>query len=235
MRWVNELIDRHGRDHWCIYADADEALIFPDCEDLTLHDLVGYLEARGFEAMLAPMLDMFPENRDRPEGTLAFERMQAAYRFLDNDLRYYGHPICPYKEIYGGVRRRLTGGFQLMNKVPLISGRAGIRFLMSSHQITPAKIADVTGAMLHYHMLYAMQPEFEATFHDWLNRREIPSHAMERLRCRNLLSALSAGQNLKGADSLELESTAALVEAGLLSVGPEYLAFLSGKKSQCNC
>jgi hypothetical protein len=36
MRWVNELIDRHGRRNRCLFVDADEALVFPGYEDVML-------------------------------------------------------------------------------------------------------------------------------------------------------------------------------------------------------
>src|SRR5262249_44928532 len=29
VRWINEVIDRHGRKNWCLYLDADEAFVFP--------------------------------------------------------------------------------------------------------------------------------------------------------------------------------------------------------------
>jgi hypothetical protein len=68
MRWVNELIDRHGRRNWCLFVDADEALVSPGYEDVILRQLIEYLNENGYEAMLARLLDMYPGNNPNREG-----------------------------------------------------------------------------------------------------------------------------------------------------------------------
>lgn len=221
MRWVNELVDRHGRHGWCLHVDADEAFIFPGGERSDLKQFTEYLDSSGYEAVLAPLLDMFPSVVST-EGSSDFQALQAPYVFLDNSLRSYPSAICPYQEIFGGVRRRLFGGFQLLNKVPLINGAAGIRFLMSSHRVTSARMADVTGALLHYHLVYILRSEYRALLAEAIERREFPSNSLERLRSQILAEKLLSSASLLGESSIRFESTDQLVELGLMQTSPKF-------------
>jgi thioredoxin-like negative regulator of GroEL len=218
MRWINELIDRHGQANWCLHVDADEALIFPGYEHSTLHDLTERLASDSSEAMLAPMIDMYPQTPVSEIGNSA-ERMQESYNFFDNDLWSQGYSICPYREIYGGVRRRLFEGYQLLNKVPLINGAAGVRFLLSSHRTTPAKLGRVTGALLHYHLFYILQPEHREKLDEAIDHRQFPSNSLERLRSRDLLPVIARAGSLLGPNSVALQSSAQLGRLGILNDG----------------
>jgi thioredoxin-like negative regulator of GroEL len=209
MRWINELIDRHGRQNWCLHVDADEAFVFPGQEGLGLRKLIEYLNWKGYEAALAVMLDMYPATVDRTSRT-DLETMQSSYAYYDTKYFVHGSPICPYREIFGGVRRRLFRGYQLANKVPLINGKAGIRFLLSSHRITPAKLADFTAGLKHYHLAYALQPEYRPLFDEAIQRREFPSNSLERLRCRELWTS-STSDSLLAEQSARFESSEQLL------------------------
>jgi thioredoxin-like negative regulator of GroEL len=211
-RWVNELIDRHGRQNWCLYVDADEALVFPGYEGFGLRKLIDYLDWKGCEAMLAVMLDMYPAVVDKaPQGGL--ETVQASYTYFDDRHFVHGSPVCPYREVFGGVRRRLFKGYQLANKVPLINGAAGVKFLLSSHRITPAKLAGITGGLLHYHLLYALQPEYLPLFNEAIERREFPRNSLERLRCRELLRSATP-DTLLAEESVRFETSEQLLALG---------------------
>jgi len=217
VRWINGLIDKHGRQNWCVYVDADEALVFPNSETASLRDLTDLLSAGGHEAMFAPLLDMYPASI--VPDVQDIERLQSSYCYFDGNLHVQPQPVCPYKEVYGGVRRRLFEGYQWLNKVPLINGSAGIRFLISTHRITPAKIADVTGALLHYHLINVIQPEYRSLLDEAIESKEFPSNSLERLRSRELLSRISPTGSLLGVDSVKFQSTAQLLELGIIKAG----------------
>lgn len=214
VRWINALIEKHGRRNWCIYVDADEALIYPDSETIGLRALTQSLSAKGQQAMLAPLLDMYPtmvpEARD-------IEQLQQAYCYFDKDLHFRPHSICPYREVFGGVRFRLFQGYQSLAKVPLVDGSSGVRFLISTHQTTPVRMADVTGALLHYHLINILQPEYRSLLDDAIERREFPSASLERLRSREMLPRILSEDSLLGKESVRFESTRQLVELGLMS------------------
>jgi hypothetical protein len=214
MRWVNELIDRHGRNGWCLDVDPDEAFVFPSCERGSLRQLVNYLSTRGYEAMSAVMLDMYPSAIGEAAGS-DIGRIQAAYRFFDRRIYSYPHPICPYVEHYGGVRRRLFRGYQLMSKAPLVNGAAGVKYLLAEHRITPARMADVSGALLHYHLVAALQAEYRAAFNETAIWREVSGNSMERGRIEASLPGIS-GDSLLGEDSVEYQSSEQLFLLGII-------------------
>ena len=45
---------------WVILVDADEFLIYPDCEERPVAELVSEMEMQGFDAICADMVDMYP-------------------------------------------------------------------------------------------------------------------------------------------------------------------------------
>jgi len=216
VRWANELIERHGRSSWCVYVDADEELIFPGSENVGLRQLIRYLEANGYEAMFAPLIDMFPTQIPANAGG---GEIHASYSYFDADLYVEPQAACPYREVYGGARRRLFHGYHWLTKVPLINGAAGIKFLMSTHRITPAKIADVTGALLHYHLAGILQPEYQALLDEAIDNREFPSSSLERRRSRELLRRLQPLKDLRSRNSVRYESTRQLTELGIMHPG----------------
>jgi tetratricopeptide (TPR) repeat protein len=196
MRWINELIEQHGANNWCLHVDADEAFVFPNCQSIGLRGLTEDLDRQGHECMLAPLIDLYPSRVPYDSTASDIRDIQSSYLFFDNQFEAFDIPICPYKEIYGGVRRRLMHGYQLLNKVPLINGAAGIRFLLSSHQTTPAQLADMRGALLHYHLVNLFEPQYKTLLTEAIERREFPSNSLERWRSREILRRLSPYESL---------------------------------------
>jgi tetratricopeptide (TPR) repeat protein len=149
MRWINELIEGYGEGHWCMFADCDEALVFPGMETGGLAHLLSHMDSKGYEAMGGFMLDMYPASREelaryRPGGDLVSHSP-----YFDRSQKFFGGLQPPYKAVRGGVRRRLFGEESTLEKVPLIKGGGGIKYI-SAHHITPAKLSDVTGVFLHF-------------------------------------------------------------------------------------
>ena len=52
MRWTNGLLDAHGTGAWCLTVDADEVLVYPHCETVSLPVLTAHLERCGAEALV---------------------------------------------------------------------------------------------------------------------------------------------------------------------------------------
>src|ERR1019366_808947 len=59
----------------------------------------------------------------------------------------------PHMQIYGGVRERVFKMSPTISKVPLVRWKAGMRFLLSAHAVSPIRLASTTGALLHYKFL----------------------------------------------------------------------------------
>lgn len=232
MRWINEMIERHGQKNWCLHVDADEAFIFPRWGEIGLRGLVEYLDRRGYECMLGRLIDLYPENRQHGSSAEEMSQLQSPYVFFDNEFHVYDIPVCPYREIYGGVRRRLMGGYQMLNKVPLINGAAGIKFLLSSHRTTPASVADVNAALLHYHLIYLLEPRYQTVLAEAIERREFPSNSLERLRSRDLLQEFHPSETLLYEESTRYVSAEQLARIGILEVGEAFTKTDTGRKKK---
>jgi hypothetical protein len=90
--WINQLIAWHGKGHWCLSIDADECLVYPDCESVPLPRLCEYLDSTAADGLFSIMLDMYSDR------TIAETRYEAGKPFLD---------ACPYFDRDYRFRRRL--------------------------------------------------------------------------------------------------------------------------------
>lgn len=149
IRWINSLVERHGEECWCLYVDVDEALVFPGCETHSLTSLLNYMSAQGHEAMSGFMLDMVSLDRGSEghlENYLAF---LSDYDYFENSYSRVHTHRCPYAFTRGGARK-IFGMHENATKTPIIRGGKGVSFLQSSHVVSPAKVSDVTCALLHF-------------------------------------------------------------------------------------
>ena len=108
IAWANAVLDRWGRGHWVLIADADELLVFPGSDRVCLPSLCDHLDAIGSEALPTVMLDCFPAG---PLARCTYapgeDLVQAAPLFEPPRLREEAVPDFPYALAYGGVRERL--------------------------------------------------------------------------------------------------------------------------------
>ena len=147
-RWVNEIVAREGARGWGLQLDADEYLIYPGCESISIDRFVGYLDAQGFEGVRGYMLDVFPPRLldERGEPTPFAE-----YRYYDDDYVLFGQERPPYLQPSGGVRARLFEAKEFLHKTPLWRLDAGL--LINSHETTHLRFADVSAALIHYKLM----------------------------------------------------------------------------------
>lgn len=106
--WVNHLIERHGQEHWCLVIDADELLVYPDCEDISLPALCEYLDRSGADGMFALMIDMY-SRKPVSEAVYTTGSFLDVCSYFDSDYRLRRRPglrpFPPY-ELIGGPRLR---------------------------------------------------------------------------------------------------------------------------------
>jgi hypothetical protein len=58
--WQNLLSDTYGTGYWCLAVDADELLVYPECEKIALPSFCKFLDSEGSAAFFAFLLDMYP-------------------------------------------------------------------------------------------------------------------------------------------------------------------------------
>lgn len=154
------LVERFGEGRWCLLADIDERFDYPFSDRLPLEGLLRYLNSRGYDAVMAQMLDLFPDGPPSswPQGgreliaasiwydLSAIEarppgRAARVNRFADPRMSFYA----------GGIRSSAFGATPLLTKFPLLYRRNGRGpVLESAHLCRGARVADVSGLLLHY-------------------------------------------------------------------------------------
>src|SRR5215216_2145680 len=78
------LIKRFGKKgRWCLYADIDELFDYPYSDVVGLSSLLGYLNERSYTAVVAQMLDMFPEEPLSGRASREGEPLKEQHRFYD--------------------------------------------------------------------------------------------------------------------------------------------------------
>jgi len=124
--WQNFLLDTYGTGHWTIVADADELLIYPHIENVTLPDLCRYLDKEGSMALFGFLLDMYPQ---KDLTTATYESGKPFFEtcpYFDSEYFFrkigtFSSPIheLPRVRVVGGPRVRLF--YPLQNKTSILS------------------------------------------------------------------------------------------------------------------
>ena len=150
------LAERYSRDRWHLCADIDELFDYPFSAALPLSGLLAYLNARGFSAVVAQMLDMFSEVPLARLNSLPDDRLKEKYTFYDTseiDRRPYEWADPPRPELkmhWGGIRRAVFGTNNGLTKAPLVCMRPGVEPFIEWHQVTGAILADISCVLMHY-------------------------------------------------------------------------------------
>jgi hypothetical protein len=215
---LNALLSAVPDGHWMLYADADELLVYPDCERHPLPELIDYLEQRGLEAMKAPMLDLLPVTFDAAAAYGRGDDFRKIASYFEPARHWRGSADCPYKELYGGIRQRLfwpTSRGNNQMKVPLLRAGRGAQLLSSSHIVSPLRIADIQGAMLHFKFLGDCRAAVRAE----LERREQPGGAAQWRAYMDVLSEQGSDATIVGSSTYRYESSAQLERLGVCHRG----------------
>ena len=219
MVWVNTLVNKFGRKGWNLYADVDEALVFPNSERDGLDYLTRYMEKQGQEALPAFMLDMHARRGFAHSKSGLVERnFVEAYPFFCADFRVAAKFPAPHYEVRGGGREHFFQDRTIQTKTPMIKGGRGIHFLGSSHMISPAVISDVSAALLHFRMTDQF---FEELKHDI-------SHSHRAWHCDlrqvgYLTGEVNRSEEIGNPRIGFYENSDSLLRAGLISAPERYL------------
>jgi len=137
--WREALADTFIAGRWVLFPDVDELLIYPGWPDRDLHWLIDYLEASGYDALFAPMVDMYPSE------SLSELRYEPGTSFIDacpyfDTGNYRLVPTSPKNwrtpryRIYGGARERLFHPGK--QREPTLTDRGLLRLLFSLRRNT---------------------------------------------------------------------------------------------------
>jgi len=220
MRWINELIEQYGTKNWCVYVDADEALVYPGAEKFNLHHLTQYMEKNGHEALFAFMIDMYSHDIRKQVDCLTGKDFHDYYPYFDNSYNFHGNTVCPYKTVISKFRCRLLKLSDVQTKTPLIHGARNIKFLASSHQTTPAIISDVTAVLQHYKMAGDFHSNcLKAVYHE----TRLPACQHRHLKWAKTLQNLDEDLLFINSSTKRYENSDQLVKLGLMNCPETFL------------
>ncbi len=162
------LIERFGKGRWSLCVDIDELFDYPYSDVIGLESLLGYLNSKSYTAVVAQMLDMFPERpllglADGPDeplkevhrfydisGLERVSRKERSRRLATDNITLESDEIEWFS---GGLRRTI---FDLpgpwLTKYPLVfcDGRLEPD---PPHGVRNARIADLSCVLFHYKFL----------------------------------------------------------------------------------
>ncbi|MBU3028837.1 glycosyltransferase family 2 protein [Paracoccus marinaquae] len=227
MDWINWLLWRYGRDHWCLSVDPDEFLVYPHCDCRPLAALTDWLDASGRRSFPAMLLDMYPrgalEDETYREGGNPFEIAgwfdPANYSIAKN--KYYGNLW-----IQGGPRSRAFFSYDplagpALNKIPLVKWQRRYAYVSSTHMLLPRGLNLVydenggemaSGCLLHAKFLST----FSEKSAEELDRRQ---HYADSQEYRAYHAGLQGGTRLWCSESREYRDWRQLEDLGLISRG----------------
>jgi hypothetical protein len=155
VHWLNALLASFAPGHWALTLDADELLVYPRCETLSLPGLAMDLARQGADALPGFLLDMYGAGPIRATHYRPGAPFLTTCPYFDADTYYELTPAgLPSR---GGPRHRLfwTGRNRpkpspVLDKIPLVRWRAGLRYEASTHQITGATLSRGSCVLLHF-------------------------------------------------------------------------------------
>ncbi|MEQ6204069.1 glycosyltransferase family 2 protein [Sulfitobacter sp. HNIBRBA2951] len=157
----------YGRDRWCLYVDMDEQFDFVGRDAHGLPALLRYLEGQGHTALMAQMLEMFPNAPLDAVKDLSFAAALKAFQHYDistvDSYDYHSDQIefsallagnrlasDALKFKFGGVRGKVFGEACCLSKHPLIFNGAGVIPAPHPHLSQNVVVSDMSAVIRHY-------------------------------------------------------------------------------------
>jgi hypothetical protein len=236
------LIERFGRGRWTLSVDMDELFDYPYSEVVSLRALLRYLNENSYTAVVAQMLDMFPQEPLSDAVRDEDEPLKERHRFYDiSNVREQGYWEFPFVSGSGnvvtneeiaiyrnGIQNTVFGTLPALTKHPLIFHDGRIRPVdRSAHSVSNARLADFTCVLFHY--------KFTNHLYQLIRDAAQQENYMRGSgKQKKWLKVLEKTPNLlvKGETSRELESVNDLVENGFLIVSDEYMSWVDDQEEK---
>ena len=224
MLWLNDLLRRHGQDHWCVVVDPDELLVYPRMETRSLRALGQFLEDDHRPCLHVVLVDAYS---DRPlaetrlgEGDDPF----AVCPFFDRDGYLQRESWGNSTWVQGGPRLRVHFADRpeqapALNKIPFVRWKRPYHYNMSTHDAWPRRLnrahaqneVSTTGVLFHFKLVAGLADKAA----EEAERGEHYAAGREYARYR----AGGTGEFYAPGLSLRYEDSAQLVALGLMGPG----------------
>jgi hypothetical protein len=231
----------YGQDRWCLYVDMDEIFDFEGRTSVGIKGLTGYLEAHGFTAMVAQMLEMFPKAPLSEVADLPFKQALLEFMYFDlsavEKIDYHSKDIgfsALLKEntvaspeinfCFGGVRGKVFGENCCLTKHPLVFNGPEVTPAPHPHLSTGVACADVTGVIKHYKFANNPIGRDKAS-----QARGDVAHGEDAARAKVMTATPDV--TLFSLDARRWNRVELLYRAGFLTSSDIYTAYVEGAKN----
>ncbi len=227
MDWINYLLLKYGRHHWCLTVDVDEFLVYPHCDQRPLRALTDWLDASNCRQFSAQLLDLYPEKKMKNIKTLdSHNPFEVLTHFDVGNYTFKMNSLYQNLWIQGGARARLFFADQpdrapALNKTPLVKWRRGQVYISSTHQLLPRQLnhsystsaqENLCGVLLHTKFLPDLQNKVQDPYllsQHYSRAREYHSYNAMHLDDVNFMCPLS----------VKYDDWRQLVQLGIISQG----------------
>lgn len=227
-RW---LVETFGRRNWVLCVDIDEFFDYPFRGEFDLKAFLRYLNGAGFTAVVAQLLDMFPQGAIHRSSVEGWRRDHRFYSLGDLEREpyasFYGKanvaPAVDIDVMHGGIRGSAFDARVLLTKHPLLFPSAGVSYL-HAHHVSAARVADVSAVLLHY--------KFVGDFVGFVeNVVKEESYSTNSREYKKYLETLNQSPDLRlhSRDALEFKSTERLLEENFLVASNTYRSVALGR------
>jgi len=236
------LIERFGKGRWSLCVDIDELFDYPYSDVIGLESLLGYLDSKSYTAVVAQMLDMFPERpllelADSPDeplkevhrfydisGLERVSRKERSRRLSTDNITLESDEIEWFS---GGLRRTI---FDLpgpwLTKYPLVYCDGSLE-PDPPHGVRNARIADLSCVLFHYKFLKNFREQAVRAV------REEQYFSKSRAYKRYLATLEQNPQlRLRLESSKEIASVNELLESRFLVVSEDYVGWVDAEEER---
>jgi len=155
--WITSLLEKYGKDRWCVLADADELFVYLDYENIPLKDYCANLDNNGYNAVDALLVDMYTEGPLLQAKYSPHAPPLDTFNMFDKDSYIVTENQKIQKTnsgaevLRGGVHKRVFGRNYQLNKIPLLKYNSELRLMTGGHHyVDNAKLAPLRAAVLHF-------------------------------------------------------------------------------------
>ena len=222
------LAERFSRGRWNLCVDVDERFDYPGSERVSLSDLIGYLRTHGYTAVVAQMLDLFPDGSLADLDRFGGDRMTSTHIYYDtSNIRtsdyIWGIPSNDAIRMYwDGIRHSLFRTRLGLTKAPLAFVGSDAELFVDWHHVGNARLADFSAVLLHY----PFDSTFRAKVQDAVEYGRYGAAYEKDYRAYWRAFRTDPGSSLRQPTSRRWRGVDALIDEGFLVTSSAYRRWL---------
>ena len=162
-----DISTRYCSDGWRLAVDPDELFDYVGSGTMSISALGGSLRQRGYNGLVAQMLDLVPDANLGQHASKSFEesvRLSRYYSLKEISAFHYDDPAVPFSGMavgnvlpdpipewkFGGLRKQYFDENCCLTKHPFFYQTEGVMPFRHPHLTTGLKLADFTALLKHY-------------------------------------------------------------------------------------